>query len=610
MRREDRKSGLRGLLWTFVGLAVVLAFAAQAQLPTGTVKGTVIQDGKPLPGVTVTAKSDRLQGTRNATTGANGDYVLVNLPPGTYTVTFVLGGFQTEESKPFPLSADSIIEVNSPMKISTTAETTVTAKAEGISTGTQASTTYTTDLLEKLPTARTLNAAVVLSPGVTTNGPNNAITIAGAMSFENLFTVNGVAVMDNVRLTANALFIEDAIQETTTITSSVSAEYGRFQGGVVNAITKSGGNQFSGSFRTTLTNDAWSAKSPAIPTYNSSYALSSNSTQTLNQYVVPRYEATLGGPFWKDHLWFFGAFRDVDTNSSQNLATVLTPYTFGDAEKRYEGKLTLSPLANHTLTGSYIKINRDQSNYGFPSVPFMDTASLYNRQLPQDLLALNYNGVITNNFFVEGQYSHRHFTFENSGSIFTDLIQGTVVRDRLRGTAYNSPIFCGICGPEKRDNDDYLTKATYFLSTPSLGSHSIAVGYDNFGGQRLSNNYQSGSNYHLFGTTSIIKADGTIYPQWPGNSNTLLVWYPIPVLSQGSDVRTQSVFLNDSWRFNNNISFNLGIRYDKNNAKDSFGSITANDHAFSPRIAATYDPKGDGSLPDQRELREIRRGSG
>ena len=76
---------------------------------------------------------------------------------------------------------------------------------------------------------------------------------------ENLFLINGVTVSENLRGQPYDLYIEDAIQETTIATAGISAEYGRFGGGVVNVITKSGGNLFSGSFRDTLLNDDWRA---------------------------------------------------------------------------------------------------------------------------------------------------------------------------------------------------------------------------------------------------------------------------------------------------------------------------------------------------------------
>ena len=77
--------------------------------------------------------------------------------------------------------------------------------------------------------------------------------------------LNGVDVNDNLFGSPQNLFIEDAIEETQVLTSGISAEYGRFTGGVVNAITKSGGNVFSGSLRANLTNPAWTTRRPSRP---------------------------------------------------------------------------------------------------------------------------------------------------------------------------------------------------------------------------------------------------------------------------------------------------------------------------------------------------------
>jgi hypothetical protein len=112
-------------------------------------------------------------------------------------------------------------------------------------------------------------SAVDLTPAVHATGPSGARTIGGAMSFESLYLLNGVEVQDNIRGTPFSLFIEDAIQETTTTTSGISAEYGRFLGGVINTVTKSGGNLMSGSFRTTFTALADSRHWQARPTRRS-----------------------------------------------------------------------------------------------------------------------------------------------------------------------------------------------------------------------------------------------------------------------------------------------------------------------------------------------------
>ena len=123
-------------------------------------------------------------------------------------------------------------------------------------------TSFKADLIDKLPTSRTIVAAANLAPGVQNTGANGGLSINGAMSFESLYVVNGVVVNENIRGQPNVLFIEDALQETTITTGAVSAEFGRFQGGVVQAITKSGGNEFSGSYRMTFDNDDWVALTP------------------------------------------------------------------------------------------------------------------------------------------------------------------------------------------------------------------------------------------------------------------------------------------------------------------------------------------------------------
>ena len=575
-----------------VAFGLLLANPAFAQgIPTATLSGRVMNDALDLPGVSVTAKSPHLQGTRTTVTGASGDYIFANVPPGDYTITFTLSGFQTQ-TKTIMLASSQMSRLDTNMSLTAVSTMlTVSGKSDSISQSPAQATTYTGDLLGKLPTARTITSAVLLAPGVNQNAPNG-VSIAGAQSTENLYTVNGVVVSENVRGQPFALYIEDAIQETTTTTSTVSAEFGRFTGGVINTITKSGGNTFSGSVRSTFTDDAWQSTSG----YRTATGVNPQEGIFVNT-VVPTYEATLGGPILKDKAWFFGAGRYFDTSDAIASLTRFTNigYTSGAKELRYEGKLTLSPFQSHTLTASYTAIKHDDVNYSFAaSIPIADLASIYNRQLPQEQLALNYNGVLTNSFFVEAQYSRRKFTFENSGGIYTDPVQGTVIRDLSRGVSYNAPIFCGICGPEKRDNNNYLVKGTYFLSTQSLGSHNIVGGYDNFGGQRLSNNYQSGSNFVLYTFGASVVQGSNIYPVIP--AGTELDWWPVLQGSQGSDLRTQSAYLNDSWRLSNRLSFNVGVRYDKNDATDAAGNVTSKDSTFSPRLAAIFDVKGDGSL--------------
>lgn len=565
-----------------VGLLWAASAAAQGN-PTGAISGQVLDpDGLALPGVTVTVESPVLQGTRETVTSGNGDYMIPFLPPGDYTVTFAIEGFQTLR-RPVRVEIAETITVNVKLALATVTETvTVTAQAatEIAQTATVAS-TYKSEVIERLPVGRTLNAATLLAPGVTDNGPGGNIMISGALSYENLFLVNGVVVNENLRGQARNLFIEDAIQETNVKTGSISAEYGRFQGGVVNTITKSGGNSFSGSLRVTFENDSWGALTP--------YPGDRNIDKT-----IPTYEMTIGGPILRDRLWFFGAGRYQNLQENRTLAFTAYNYTREDKEKRYETKLTYALTQRHNVKGSYIHRRLDTKNNSFGTV--MDPKTFYDNANDEDLVSLNYTGVLTDRVFVEGQYSMRDTSFIGTGSSFTDLVRGTPIWDRSRGQArFNSPTFCKVCGSglEERDNWNYLGKVNYFLSTQKTGSHSIVAGFDVYKETRKNDNYQSGSSYRIQASSAIIQ-DGTIYPVFRNDRTTYVEWLPLVNPSVGNDIRTYSVFVNDEWRYSGRFTFNVGLRFDKNSSKDQTGFKVVDDQAFSPRLGLTWDLRGDG----------------
>ena len=580
-------------------------------IPTATLTGKVTAaGGGGIPGVTITVSSPALQGKRTAVTNANGDYIFNLLPPGDYTVAFELQGMQPAQQT-VTLAAGRTSRIDQDIRPTAVTESLTVSGSEpnpaAILEDTQVAATYKKQLVESLPVGRTLTAVTLLAPGVNNNGPagtdranNVAITISGAQSFENLFTVDGVVANENLRGQPHDLFIEDAIQETTVLTGSISAEYGRFTGGVVNAITKSGGNKLSGSFRTTFTNDKWTENDP----YNAGTGKSGVSTSLSDSRVDKvneTYEETLGGPIFRDRLWFFGAGRQAklsDSNQTRLTAgpgsvdPTPQPYTHATDEKRYEGKLTGAITPQHNLVVSYIDIRLHETNNRF-TTNILDLNSLADRDLPNSLLSANYNGVITDKLFVEAQYSKKKFTFEGGGCPYTDLERGTLLLDRSRSNArYNCATFSNAT-PERRDNQSWSAKASYFLSTAGIGSHDLRVGYEHFKDFRFANNHQSGSDFRIFGTSAYIRGT-SVFPVFRNDDSTFIRWTPIYEDTQGTDFQTDSVFFNDKIAFNKHFSFNVGVRYDKNNGRDSRGFKVSDDHAFSPRLAAQYDVLADG----------------
>jgi hypothetical protein len=551
---------------------------------TATVSGRVLDPQQlALPGVTVTARSPQLQGERTVVTSEGGDYILPLLPAGEYELTFELSSFAPRKERVYVGPGESKT-LHVALSVSAVSETlTVTGARSNVSESAPATTNITGTLLEKLPTSRTILGAVAFAPGAHSTGPDGATTFSGAYSYQNLFLIDGVVAQDNLRSNLYNLYIEEAVQDTNIMTGAVSAEFGRFGGGVVNTITKSGGDRFSGSLRTTLTNDKWTALTP-FP----------NDSRIDN--LVPTIEATVGGPLQRGRMWFFAAARHTDPKVTRQTASFTNiPFIDRRLERRFQGKLTYGLTANHTFRGDYMRIQREEEGNAFPSPQtILDLASLVDRKTPQDMVSLHYAGILSPKFFVEGQFSQRHFSFQNSGARSTDLIEGALIIDQARGNLrYHAPTFCGVCGDEKRDNNNVLVKATYFMDA-GPGAHSIVTGFDSFDDRRFANNHQSGADYRIFGLTSVIR--GTeIYPVFSGSDETtFIVWNPILQETQGTSFRTHSVFVNDLWRPTDRVQVNLGLRFDKNDGSDSLGRKVVRDSALSPRVSATWDPFGGG----------------
>lgn len=566
---------LRFILTTLLVAGLTVTAFAQT---TATLQGTVTTEGAPLPGVTVTITSPSLQGTRTAVTSGTGAYIFPGIPPGEYTASFELEGMRTV-TKQVTVQLAQTARADADLAVSSLTEAiTVTAAAPAVLETTEVATTFTSEEVQNLPINRTILGATAIAPGVSDEGPNNQLMISGAPSYENVYLVNGAVVNDTLRGQPEDVFIEDAIEETTVITGNVSAEYGRFTGGVISTVTKSGGNEFSGSVRSSFTNDSWTNMTPF-----------EGEAEKVDD-IAPIYEATLGGRVIRDRLWFFLAGRmDPGTETTSSTVFLNKPYTTTIEEERWEAKLTGQITPRHSIVGSYLDALTTQSNFG--QFAFVDLASLTSRELPNSIMSVNYNGILTNNFLLEAGYSEREFAFVGGGATTTDRIFGTIVRDYNTGYRGWSPTFCGNCAPKTRDNEYWRLKGSYFLSTSGLGNHNIVGGYENFSDLIQEDNEQGGSGYRVFG--EFVNHNDTLYLRVVPGSSWIQSW-PILNSSLRSDSTTQSVFVNDKWDLNEHFSFNLGVRFDQNDSIDQAGNKTSDDEGFSPRLTAIYDVLGDG----------------
>ena len=561
---------------------------------SASLAGVVKAFGEPLPGATVTITSPALQGSRTTVTGETGAYSFSALPPGNYTITIAFSGMEARTLKS-TLRLSQISRVDAVMGTASDIIT-VTAGVPSVIETPEVSTNMTLPFIERLPIQRNQLATAQFAPGVNGNTLSNGqLYISGGPGYDNLVLVNGVVVTENTRGQMRPMYVEDAIQETTVLTGAISAQYGRFSGGVVNTITKSGGNELRGSIRDSLSNPSWSAQSPALETRENN----------LNHVG----EGTLGGFVVRDRLWFFGAGRWAKNDTARQTLSIpaltTTPvspaspaisYAEGNDQKRYEAKLTGQIGARQTLAASWFGVNTHGTNTRF-SNNIYDEASLTERVDPESLLAVHYNGALRTNLLLEGHYSARKFS-DRTGALTTDLIAGTVLLDRANNnTRFHAPSLCDICDAERRNNDDVLLEVHDFLDAKRLGSHDVVAGVDRFAERRYASNHQSGSDFSLFVTRAQWK-DGVIYPViTPTNAaggGTFIRWNPILVPASANNLRTDSAFINDTWSAASRLTLTLGVRFDRNHAVDADGVVSSRDRKLSPRLAAQYDLRGDG----------------
>jgi Carboxypeptidase regulatory-like domain len=556
---------------------------------TGTIRGVVHDDqGLAVPGVTVTVSSPALQSLRSGVTDTSGGFAFPNLPPGDYTVKFELSGFATVTSAT-KLPLGLVVEQNVTLKPAGVAETVqVVAETPAPIATPIVGTNIKHDEVELLATPRTLQGIATLAPSVNENTPNGGqLAINGAFAFDNIFMVNGVDVNDNLFANPQNLFIEDAIEETQVLTSGISAEYGRFSGGVVNAITKSGGNRFTGSGRVNFLNPSWTDETPLEKSRNIT-------RPSINQET---YEGTFGGPIVKDHLWFFSAGRYAVVDTPATVQQTAVQVIQNDNNKRGELKLTGTIAQNHTIQGGYLNNARTTSNTSGIFSLIADPASLITRSLPNSYYYTNYRGVFGNNILAEAQYSQRHFEFQNDGiPATTDILKSPFFSPSL-GVVYNSPYFCA-CDPEQRNNRQLTGAVTNFWGAG--GRHQTKTGFEWFRSQRTGGNSQSPTTY-VFNSDFLLDASGTpardaqgrLIPVFvPGESS--IDFYPA-VVGATLNIDNSSIYAQDHWTINGNLSADIGARYEHVRAASTGNITSVITNRIVPRLALSYDVRGNGS---------------
>jgi hypothetical protein len=568
----------------------LLALPALAQT-TGSIRGTVETQGTPLPGVPVEAKSPNLQGSRTSTTDAQGRFNLTLLPPGAYTVTATLQGFGPK-SQTIALGLAQNVSTRIELIPVTTETMTVTAEAATVATESNtAGRNIDASVFQALPTGRNYATVAQLASGTNTDGSdarNQSITVYGSTGLENSYLVDG-ANTTGIEIGSQGKVLNfEFIQEVEFKSGGYEAEYGGAQGGILNVVTKSGGNEFHGDVFGYLDDDGLQAENEHL--------------DELTSEGIPvgfqRYDfgADLGGYFLKDNLWFFAAYDHVNNTLTRQLTT--EPFTNDLADTKstgdlYSGKLTFHINASNTLIGTVfgdpttdtgavgILIGPPSTYEGIVEVGGTDFGG-------------RYEGILTSQWLLTGQFAYHR---ENVSQLPAPGGDEIYYQDNTGDVLTASGGFGGVAGDGQFAPKKTLTRYDYRLDTSYfLSKHDLKAGFEfervnadvvrtTSGGQFVSilppledDPEQRLIYSHLF----FAGLDATV------EEPTLA---PVVATPQ-NDIF--SVFLQDRWSVLNNLTINAGIRWENQLIKGVDDITFINVNHFSPRIGFAWDFLNDG----------------
>lgn len=512
-----------------------------------------------VPGATITVTEKSTGFTRNTQSNEAGLYNLPRLPVGTYSLSIEKEGFKLLKHDEIPLQVGAVTTLDFRLEVGTTSEiVTVTADAPVVETTRSTSVSSISEqAVANLPVnGRNFLDFTLLTPGVVKDptrtgdlsfagqrGPANSLLVDGADS-NNLFFGQATGRTGFRPYT----FSEEAIQEFQVSNAGYAAEVGRAGGGAVNAITKSGTNHFHGSA-------FWFYRDKGMNA-NTSINKARAVAFPKSPYHYNQFGGSLGGPVMKDRLFIFfnydgqrnkNSFVAVPSTSAPAagliaLGKYLTPYLTTQNTNAYLGKVDWNASSADRLTFRY-NVSR-------------------------------YTGLNQENAFGASAQEHtgnQQIDTDNISAIYTRILGSSMVwESRLNFVCDNEPGLANSAAPEAaiaglvtigRNNFSprYTNARTYQpISTLSIvsGRHSLKFGGDlNF--ERIDNffpGFFSGgyvfSNYDNF----VANTPSSFTQGFSGNSTVAPISHP--------NVNEYAFFGQDSWRYNERLTLNLGLRYD------------------------------------------------
>jgi hypothetical protein len=624
-------------------VALLMAWPAAAQEQRGSIEG-VVKDtsGAVLPGVTVEARAAN-GAVLTTVSDETGAYRFPSVAPGDYVVTANLQGFAPGKNDAVRVGLGQVKKVDFALAIAGVTEA-VQVSAESPLVDVRQSTRQTNiraEQVELLPKGRDFTTLVTQAPGANFEPKSSGIMIDGATAGENRYIIDGVETTDLRTGISGQNLLADFIEEVQVKSSGYTAEYGGSTGGVINAITKSGSNRFTGS---ALLNWQGSKLAGNTRTLRTNLAVT-----TLAEYVTypkddsNRFEPgfTLGGPLLLNKAWFFGAYqpaitstdRTVDAASSVNPSAITISRT-EDRQVHFLSSNVTSQLGEKlrvraAFNNSWSKVEGLlPSLNGTDPIDGLDVNYLKTSEFPNWTLSANVDYIVSPRFFLgfrAGYYlSDQHdsdvpnvsrFLWTTTSNVNFVGTNGVAVPASLQhGTNFTSVISNLSVDHDKLSRNFYQADATWYAR--AAGEHQIKGGVqldrrynDVFLGEvghRVTFRWGSSLSGQSgpFGYYSVRSAvDTRVDPNRYGGAAEADRLRKFGFVTTGNiNSNLVGLFVQDAWSVTNKLTINAGIRTEQEEVPiyGQVPGIEATPIEFNfgkklaPRLGFAYDVTGDG----------------
>lgn len=639
------RSKTKLMLGLIVAACFLINISATAQTINGTVSGTVTdQQDAVVPGATVTVTSNDTGAARTAETGEDGTFRFPGLAVGAYSVKIEKSGFAvvTNENVQVSVAGDTNLQLK--LETGSVAATVdVTTAGEILDTAqSQVSKTVNQQQILELPGRNSLNGLALLNPGVLPNQngrPGSGFAVNGNRTRSNNFTIDGANNNDQSLSTPRQNLPPEALQQFQIITNTFAAEYGRNAGSYVNQITRSGTNEFSGTLfylwagndLNALTTDEERSFKQNVQTLGERAALRNARSVNVNN----TFGGTIGGPIIKNHTFFFGSYDANDGRQTISSATRVALTGLARQRLQLAGRNIDSQALNYLLT-NFPAANDPtaQGNLNLTgSAAIACPASDPNcNQLPLAIFNRGAAGGIPfRTDFDRGLFKINTRINKNDQLSFRYLVDKGI----NPGTPTSLP---GQEIGQTARNDSFTINDAYVLSAKLLNEARFT-----YSRRKIDNNENLGIAFAVTGTGGAFTLGNANFPQFRKDDvyeltdnvsfteskhnlkfgyNLLIyklqsffapnfrgtVAYPsIQDFLQDANASYQryagdgltdattyehSVFAQDDWRVNSDLTLNLGLRYEYVTAPFGYFSNAEPDiNNFGPRLGFAWNPK-------------------